>query len=71
MTTYAIVLTAILSFIGGYMSCVLQEEIRELIENRRASKKAQEQEPAMDQAVELVKEKLGGTEILTYDQKVN
>lgn len=70
MTTYAIVLTAILSFIAGYMACVLQEEIRELIENRRASKKTQGQETAPDQAVELVKEN-EGTEILTYDQKVN
>lgn len=71
MTTYALVLTAILSGIVGYMSHAIQEEIYELIERRRATKKAQEQEPAMDQAVELVKEKLGGTEILTYDHKVN
>lgn len=67
MTTYAITLTAILAGIIGYMAHAIQEEIYELIERRKNSSKMAESEQ-MDQAVALVEDKLGGTEILQYDK---
>jgi hypothetical protein len=71
MTTYAIALTALLSGIIGYMIAHIQEEVFDAIQRRKKTDKGMSEPEQMDQAVHLVREKLGGTEILTTEHKVN
>lgn len=60
MSTYAIIVTALLAGIIGYMVHAVQEEIYDAIERRKKESKTDDQEQ-MDQAVELVRDELGGT----------
>lgn len=70
MITYAIALTAILFGIIGYLTCYLfEEEVKDVIRRRFISSKERRESKQMDQAVELVSDKLGGT-VLPID-KVN
>lgn len=69
MTTYAIVLTALLAGIVGYVVRVIEEEIRDRITQSKIKTPLTDEEQ-MEQAVKLVSDELGATPILDYD-KVN